>query len=72
MVCPPCQANAILKVAASANLVRVQRYILRSPHRECSKLIHQAGIKKWFTLSNIKTDLGLIFLKKRVNFNSID
>ena len=41
------EANAILKVAASAQSCEgATLYITLSPCRECSKLIHQAGIKR--------------------------
>ena len=41
------EANAILKVAASTqSCVGATLYLTLSPCRECSKLIHQAGIKR--------------------------
>src|SRR5690625_7100737 len=41
------EANAILKVASSTNSAEGSTlYITMSPCKECSKLIHQAGIKR--------------------------
>ena len=41
------EANAILKVAASSQSCRgATLYITLSPCKECSKLIHQAGITR--------------------------
>jgi dCMP deaminase len=59
------EANAILKVAASTQSCEgATLYITLSPCRECSKLIHQAGIKR-VVFSKAYTDAsGLDFLKK--------
>tara|TARA_B100000902_G_C27308737_1_gene917122 strand:- start:275 stop:700 length:426 start_codon:yes stop_codon:yes gene_type:complete len=59
------EANAILKVAASTqSCVGATLYLTLSPCRECSKLIHQAGIIRLVYSKAYKDDSGLIFLKK--------
>jgi len=59
------EANAILKVASSTQSCRgATLYITYSPCRECSKLIHQAGITRLVYQNNYKDDSGLNFLKK--------
>ncbi|NER19095.1 deoxycytidylate deaminase [Spongiivirga citrea] len=59
------EANAILKVAASTQSSEgATLYITLSPCKECSKLIHQAGIKRVVFLKAYKDDSGLQFLKK--------
>ena len=59
------EANAILKVAASTqSCVGATLCLTLSPCRECSKLIHQAGIKRVVYSKKYKDDSGLIFLKK--------
>ena len=59
------EANAILKVAASTqSCVGATLYLTLSPCRECSKLIHQAGIKRVVYSKKYKDNSGLIFLKK--------
>jgi len=59
------EANAILKVAASTqSCVGATLYITLSPCRECSKLIHQAGIKRVVFLNAYKDTSGLEFLEK--------
>ena len=59
------EANAILKVAASTqSCVGATLYLTLSPCRECSKLIHQAGIKRVVYSNKYKDNSGLIFLKK--------
>ena len=59
------EANAILKVAASTqSCVGATLYLTLSPCRECSKLIHQAGIIRVVYSKKYKDDSGLIFLKK--------
>tara|TARA_Y200000002_G_scaffold164839_1_gene136024 strand:- start:175 stop:558 length:384 start_codon:yes stop_codon:yes gene_type:complete len=56
------EANAILKVAASTqSCVGATLYLTLSPCRECSKLIHQAGIKRVVYSKKYKDDSGLIF-----------
>jgi dCMP deaminase len=59
------EANAILKVAASTqSCVGATLYITLSPCRECSKLIHQAGIKRVVFSKAYKDTSGLDFLEK--------
>lgn len=59
------EANAILKVAASTQSSKgATLYITYSPCRECSKLIHQAGITRVVYQNNYKDDSGLKFLAK--------
>lgn len=59
------EANAILKVAASAQSCEgATLYITLSPCRECSKLIHQAGIKRVVYSVKYKDRSGLDFLEK--------
>lgn len=59
------EANAILKVAASTQSCKgATLYITMSPCKECSKLIHQAGIIKVVYNEAYKDDSGLKFLKK--------
>ncbi|WP_111308990.1 deoxycytidylate deaminase [Confluentibacter sediminis] len=59
------EANAILKVAASTQSCKgATLYITMSPCKECSKLIHQAGIVKVVYNQAYKDDSGLKFLEK--------
>jgi len=59
------EANAILKVAASSQSCRgATLYITLSPCKECSKLIHQAGITRLVYYIDYKDNVGLEFLKK--------
>ena len=59
------EANAILKVASSTQSCKgATLYITLSPCKECSKLIHQAGIKRVVFANNYKDETGLKFLKK--------
>lgn len=59
------EANAILKVAASTQSCKgATLYITLSPCKECSKLIHQAGIVRVVYYKAYKEDSGLQFLKK--------
>lgn len=59
------EANAILKVAASTQSCEgATLYITMSPCKECSKLIHQAGIKRLVYFINYKDNSGLDFLRK--------
>ena len=59
------EANAILKVASSTQSCKgATLYITLSPCRECSKLIHQSGIKRLVYADAYKDDEGLQFLKK--------
>lgn len=59
------EANAILKVAASTqSCAGATLYITLSPCKDCSKLIHQAGIKRVVFQKKYKDDSGLVFLEK--------
>lgn len=59
------EANAILKVASSTQSCRgATLYITMSPCRECSKLIHQAGITRVVYQVDYKDNSGLDFLEK--------
>ena len=59
------EANAILKVARSTQSCEgATLYITLSPCKECSKLIHQAGIVRVVYHTQYKDDSGLLFLKK--------
>ncbi len=59
------EANAILKVASSTQSCKgATLYITLSPCKECSKLIHQAGIERVVYTHGYKDDAGLKFLKK--------
>ena len=59
------EANAILKVASSTQSTKgATLYITLSPCKECSKLIHQSGIKRVVYSKKYKDDSGLAFLEK--------
>lgn len=59
------EANAILKVAASTqSSYGATLYITLSPCKQCSKLIHQAGIKRVVYSNAYKDTSGLEFLEK--------
>ena len=59
------EANAILKVASSTQSCRgATLYITLSPCRECSKLIHQAGIRRVVYRDAYKDLSGVNFLLK--------
>jgi dCMP deaminase len=59
------EANAILKVARSTQTCEgATLYITMSPCKECSKLIHQSGIRRVVYLDGYKDDSGLAFLHK--------
>nr|WP_256463799.1 dCMP deaminase family protein [Tenacibaculum finnmarkense] len=59
------EANAILKVAASTQSCKgATLYITLSPCQQCSKLIHQAGIKRVVYAEDYKDTSGVDFLKK--------
>lgn len=59
------EANAILKVArATHSCEGATLYITLAPCRECSKLIHQAGIRRVVYLQAYKDASGTDFLKK--------
>ncbi|MBT27418.1 MAG: CMP deaminase [Flavobacteriaceae bacterium] len=58
------EANAILKVASSTQSCKGSTlYLTLSPCRECSKLIHQAGIIRVVYINEYKDRTGLDFLK---------
>lgn len=58
------EANAILKIAHSThNCSGATLYLTMSPCKECSKLIHQAGIKRLVYLNQYKDNSGLAFLE---------
>ena len=68
------EANAILKVAASTQSCQgATLYITLSPCKECSKLIHQSGIKR-VVFSKAYRDLsGVEFLKRAgVSVNQLE
>ena len=59
------EANAILKVARSTQSCEgATLYITLSPCKDCSKLIHQSGIKRVVYTKGYRDDSGLIFLIK--------
>lgn len=70
------EANAILKVAASTQSAKgATLYVTLSPCKDCSKLIHQSGIKRVVYSREYKDTSGVDFLKKAgviVEFITID
>lgn len=59
------EANAILKVAGSTQSCQgATLYITMSPCKDCSKLIHQSGIKRIVYHQGYKDDSGVKFLEK--------
>jgi dCMP deaminase len=59
------EANAILKVASSTQSCQgATLYITMSPCKECSKLIHQAGITRIVYEIGYKDNTGLEFLER--------
>ena len=59
------EANAISKVASSTQSCKNSTlYITLSPCKECSKLIHQSGIKRIVYAEKYKDTSGLDFLEK--------
>ena len=59
------EANAISKVASSTqSCVGATLYITLSPCKECSKLIHQAGITRLVYHEQYKDGAGLDFLER--------
>ena len=59
------EANAILKVAHSTQTCEnATLYITLSPCKECSKLIHQSGIKRVVYLNGYHDNSGIDFLTK--------
>ena len=59
------EANAILKVASSTQSAKgATLYITLSPCTQCSKLIHQAGIKRVVYSRAYRDTSGIDFLEK--------
>jgi dCMP deaminase len=59
------EANAILKVARSTQSCEgATLYITMSPCKDCSKLIHQSGIKRVVYKDSYKDNSGIDFLEK--------
>ncbi len=59
------EANAILKVASSTQSCKgATLYITLSPCRQCSKLVHQAGIKRLVYHKEYKDNAGVKFLER--------
>ena len=59
------EANAILKVASTTQSCEgATLYLTMSPCRECSKLIHHAGIRRVVYASEYKDLSGVEFLRK--------
>jgi len=59
------EANAILKVASSTNSCEgATLYQTLSPCKDCSKLVHQSGIKRLVYIDEYKNTEGIDFLKK--------
>ena len=59
------EANAILKVARSTQSCEdATLYITLSPCKDCSKLIHQSGIKRVVYHQEYKDTSGVDFLRK--------
>lgn len=59
------EANAILKVAGSTqSCAGATLYITMSPCKDCSKLIHQSGIKRVVYIEAYKDDSGVQFLQR--------
>ncbi len=58
------EANAIMKVAKSANSAKDSTlYITLSPCKDCCKLILHAGIRRLVYINEYKDNTGLDFLK---------
>jgi dCMP deaminase len=58
------EANAIMKVAKSHNSARNSTlYLTLSPCKDCSKLIHQAGVKRLVYINGYKDAEGVSFLE---------
>ena len=59
------EANAILKTASSTHdCGGATLYLTMSPCKECSKLVHQAGIKRLVFINKYKDTAGIDFLKE--------
>lgn len=68
------EANAITKVASSTQSCKgATLYITMSPCQQCSKLIHQSGIKRLVYHHEYKDNSGVKFLEKAgVNITHIE
>ncbi len=71
------EANAIMKVARSTNSAdNSTLYLTMSPCKDCSKLVHQAGIKRVVYLDQYKDTAGIELLEQAgvevVQFNRND
>jgi len=68
------EANAITKVASSTQSCKgATLYITMSPCQQCSKLIHQSGIKRLVYHTEYKDNSGVKFLEKAgVNITHIE
>lgn len=59
------EANAILKVASSShNCKGGTLYLTTAPCKDCSKLVHQAGINRLVYVDDYKDSSGIEFLAK--------
>jgi len=59
------EANAILKTASSNHdCSGATVYLTMSPCQDCSKLVHQAGIKRLVFINKYKDTSGIDFLKE--------
>ena len=59
------EANAILKTASSTHdCGGATLYLTMSPCKECSKLVHQAGIKRLVFINKYKDAAGIDFLEE--------
>ncbi|WP_297333729.1 dCMP deaminase family protein [Flavobacterium sp.] len=59
------EANAVLKVARSTQSCEgATLYITMSPCKDCSKLIHQSGIKRVVYQEDYKDNSGIAFLER--------
>ncbi|MFV0236926.1 MAG: deoxycytidylate deaminase [Flavobacteriales bacterium] len=59
------EANAILKIASSTQSAEGSTlYITLSPCKECSKLIHQSGIKRVVYIKEYRDITGIELLRK--------
>ena len=71
------EANAISKTASSThNCKGATLYLTMSPCKDCSKLVHQAGISRVVYLNAYKDTSGIDFLRKAgveiVHFTDLD
>ena len=59
------EANDILKTASSTHdCGGATLYLTMSPCKECSKLVHQAGIKRLVYINKYKDTSGIDFLNE--------